>query len=578
MRKYLYGLIIMMTSPVVLKAQQDLTWYTPAFVNGVCHQDTAHIFYRLPAAMEPLVSKTVWNLSLFTTGEFLHFKTTAHRLVVQYGLSGKNREMPHMPATGVSGVDLYAKDRLGHWNWAPPRYRFGADTVVYSYNDLKINSGAEVDYYLYLPLYNTVTWISIGIAPGEKLEFIPERKEKPVVGYGTSIMHGAVASRPGMSWTNMLSRKLDREVINLGFSGNGRFEQPIFDLMATVDAAVYLFDCMPNMTRMKPDTIEARIRYGVQKVRAAHPDVPIIMTEYPCGDIPFYMDSALINERHTSSQVIAGVYNKLKSEGVKDLWLLTEKEIGFDINSTTEATHPNDIGMLKYADAYEKKIREILNEPVGSISTQQPVAQNHNRYNWMERHDKVKERLRATNPQAIIFANSIVHLWGGEPAADTFTRRGPEAWAKYMEPKHIQNAGFGSDRIANVLWRVYHGELDDFKGKKIIVDIGTNDVPRATDDEIVAGLEFLLQQIRFRKPQADIIMLGILPRRKREARVLALNEKIKKMAEAGHFRFVEFSKYFLNGDKLNESLFVDGLHPNESGYEILGKQLHQLLL
>lgn len=221
--------------------------------------------------------------------------------------------------------------------------------------------------------------------------------------------------------------------------------------------------------------------------------------------------------------------------------------------------------------------QQELAMPAGEFPSQQPVAQNHNRYNWMLRHEKVKERIRTTNPDAIIFANSIIHLWGGEPVADTFTRRGPQSWAKYMEPKKIQNAGFGSDRIANVLWRVYHGELDDFKGRKIIVDIGTNDVPRTTDDDIVAGLEFLLQQIRIRKPEAEIIMLGILPRKKREERVRLLNEKIKQMAEAGHYRFADFSKYFLSGDTINESLFIDGLHPNEEGYVILGKQLQQLL-
>ncbi|WP_295125194.1 SGNH/GDSL hydrolase family protein [uncultured Chitinophaga sp.] len=569
--------VLLMISPVVLKAQQGLVWHTPKWVNGVAKRDTAHMFYRLPAEMKSRVSKNVWDLSLFTTGEFLHFRTGARHFEVRYQLSGKHREMPHMPATGVSGVDLFAKDRLGRWNWASPYYSFG-DTVVYSYKHLKIDAGAEVDYYLYLPLYNTVSWISIVTDEGVKVEFLRERKEKPIVGYGTSIMHGAVASRPGLSWTNILSRKLDREVINLGFSGNGRFEAPIFDLMATVDAAVYLFDCMPNLTRANPDTVEARIRYGVNKLRTAHPGVPIIFTEYPCGDIPYYMDSSLINDRHNSSQVIAAVYKKLKTEGVTNIWLLTEKEIGFDINSTTEHTHPNDIGMMKYADAYENKIREILREPVGQFTTQQPVAQNDNRYDWMLRHDEIKEQVRKTNPSAVIFANSIIHLWGGAPVTDTFRRNGPKAWERYIQPKKVQNAGFGSDRIENVLWRIYHGELDHFNGKKIIVMIGTNNLAVNSDEEIVAGLQLLLQQIRKRKPEAELTMIGILPRRKREERVRVLNEKIRLMAEAGDYRFVDYSPYFLKGNKANEDLFIgDGLHPDEEGYSILGKQLQQIL-
>lgn len=574
------GCVLLLGTRVWVNAQPNITWYSPQTVNGIAEHDTAYIYHRLPSYMEQQVRPIVWNLSLNTAGEFLHFKTTARSLVVRYGLAGKSMAMPHMPATGVSGVDLYAIDKNGEWNWAPPAYRFG-DTCVYSYKNVLAAAGASgVDYYLYLPLYNTVEWLSIGVGKNETFAFIPERKEKPVVAYGTSILQGAVTSRPGLTWSNILERNLDRMVINLGFSGNGRFEQPIFDLMAKVDAAVYIFDCMPNLSSrsFSDTTIENRIRYGVARLRQAHPDVPLLLTEYPDGDIPHYMDSALLRERHTSSLLIAAIYQKLKNEGIRNIYLLTEKEIAFDMNSTTETTHPNDIGMMKYAQAYEKKIREILNEPAGSITTQIPVQQYRDGFDWIKRHEQVIDNTKDTKAQVILFGNSIINYWGGQPAAEKVAPRGEEAWQQYMLPEQVQNAGFGNDRIENVLWRVYHGELDNFHGNKILLMIGTNNLAVNTDEEIVSGLSFLLQQIRKRKPEAQITLIGILPRKGKEDRVQQLNSKIKKMTAEGHYRFVDFAASFLSGKEINSSLFIsDGLHPNNEGYNVLGKCLHKLL-
>jgi lysophospholipase L1-like esterase len=575
---YITGLFLLICSAMCAQAQQNVQWYTPQWVNGVCQHDTGHIYYRLPAELQSQVRPIVWNLSLNTAGEFLHFKTTARSIVIRYGLAGKTTGMPHMPATGVSGVDLYAVDKNGTWNWAPANYRFG-DTCVYSYKNMEIAAGASgVDYYLYLPLYNTVQWLSVGVLKNDRFEFIPERKEKPIVAYGTSIMQGAVTSRPGLAWTNILERNLDRMVINLGFSGNGRFEPPIFDLMAKVDAAVYVFDCMPNLSprAFTAEEIENRIRYGVNKLREAHPNVPLLLTEYPDGNIPYYTDSSLIHERHTSSQVIAGIYRKLKNEGVPNVYLLTEKEIGFDINSTTEATHPNDIGMMKYALAYERKIREILSEPVGQLTTQQPTEQYRDGFDWIKRHEQVIENTKQTGAKAILFGNSIINYWGGVPVAEKTAARGEDSWQQYMQ--QVQNAGFGNDRIENVLWRIYHGGLDHFQGNKILVMIGTNNLAVNTDEEIVNGLSFLLQQIKSRKPQAEITMIGILPRREKEDRVLLLNKKIKEMAVAGQYRFADFSQSFMTGDHINSALFLeDGLHPNKAGYVMLGKSLQTLL-
>jgi GDSL-like Lipase/Acylhydrolase family len=96
-------------------------------------------------------------------------------------------------------------------------------------------------------LYNSVQWMEIGIQEGTLFNPLPTRKEKPIVVYGTSIAQGGCASRPGMAWPAILGRKLDRPLINLGFSGNGRLEKEVIDLMIEIDAKLFVLDCLPNL-------------------------------------------------------------------------------------------------------------------------------------------------------------------------------------------------------------------------------------------------------------------------------------------------------------------------------------------
>jgi lysophospholipase L1-like esterase len=206
------------------------------------------------------------------------------------------------------------------------------------------------------------------------------------------------------------------------------------------------------------------------------------------------------------------------------------------------------------------------------------VQQYRDGFNWLLRHQQIIENIQQTKPAVLLLGNSIVNYWGGAPAPEKKQPVGDTAWQQYLQPHRVQNAGFGNDRIENVLWRVYHGELDGFTGHTIIVMIGTNNLGSNTDEEIVEGLSFLLQQIAIRKPAVKIIMAGILPRKGKEDRVRALNKQIKKMAAAQHCKFASFSKAMLNGRYINTDLFQkDGLHPNEKGYEILGKCIDGLL-
>jgi lysophospholipase L1-like esterase len=554
-------------------------WWTPAnspfhVIEGQAWPDSVESAYdRLPQKAEKMVRKEVWNLSEQSAGLLIRFKSDAGKIKVKYIVKG-NHDMPHMPATGVSGVDLYAKNSDGKWLWCKGNYSFG-DTIKYTFANIDTidpyhDKGRE--YHLYLPLYNTVEWMRIGVPEGASFEALPLRQEKPIVVYGTSIAQGACASRPGTAWTSLLGRKMDRPLINLGFSGNGRLEAQIIDLMAEIDAKIYILDCLPNLTpdlNISPEEAEKRILASVKQLRNKRPTVPILLVEH-AG----YSDGA-INKTNLDiytnlNKVMRKAYAQLKSEGINELYLLSNEEIGLDIDSYVDGIHPSDQGMQCYAKAYEKCLRNIFNELAGTVSTAIPVTQNRDAdtYDWGKRHQE-ELQLNKSRPPAICFiGNAITHFWGGLPEATT--KRGSDSWNENFEPANVRNYGFGWDRIENVLWRVYHDELDGFYAKQLVILIGTNNLSLNTDQEIIEGLKFLIQAVKGRQPKAGILLLGIFPARDKEKRIHELNGMLLQLSEKMNIEFTDAGNVLLNNDgKINESFFTDGLHPTAEGYKKL---------
>ncbi len=464
-------------------------------------------FYdRLPARAEQSVREAVWNLSKNSAGLQMRFQTNATEIIIKYQVTG-SIQMPHMPATGVSGVDLYSKTIDGKWLWAAGRYSFG-DTVTYHFKNLSPNDQHvnNREYTLYLPLYNSVKWMEISVPEDAKFKPLPVRSDKPIVVYGTSIAQGGCASRPGLAWTNILGRKLDRPVINLAFSGNGRLEKELIDLLTEVDAKLYVLDCLPNLTShdyYATGELRKRIITSVTELQNKKPLTPILLTDHDG-----YTDGAINPVREigyaSTNTVFKATFDSLVAAGVKNIFRLTKEAINQDIESTVDGTHPNDIGMMHYANAYEKEIKNILEEPEGSVSTAIPVTQRRDAkfYDWETRHNEVIQYDKSYSPNLLLIGNSINHYWGGPPAEGRHA--GSDSWEKYFTPRITTNMGFGWDRIENVLWRIYHGELDSISPKQIVLMIGTNNLGLNTNEEIATGLQFLIKQIRAKQPNASL--------------------------------------------------------------------------
>ncbi len=566
----------------------ELSWRNPVDQNFDIIEgqgwgsETESPFDRLPLRAKEAVREPVWNLGQHAAGVLLRFRSNATEIKVRYQVSGAHA-MPHMPATGVSGLDLYAIDSDGDWHWVRGRWNF-ADTITFQYANLKPNDKYHEhgrEYRLYLPLYNQVTWLEIGVPGSNEFEFLPSRKEKPIVVYGTSIAQGACASRPGMAWTSILGRKLDRPLINLAFSGNGRLEEAISDLLVEKTPKLYILDCLPNLDnseRYPEDELKRRIFSTVRKLKAAHPTIPILLSDH-AG----FTDGSMVPKRLTAyervNEIQQSAYQSLLTQGYTGLHYITKEEFNLQLDDMVDGTHPNDLGMQHYADAYEKVIRKILHEPKGQLSTTRAVTQYRepDNYDWEKRHRSILEMNAKTPPKTVIFANSIIHFWGGLPK--TKLVREAESWDKYFTPAGVRNQAYGWDRIENVLWRVYHGEIDGFEAEKIVIMIGTNNLHLNTDEEILVGLDQLVEVIKYRQPKAEILLMGILPRRDKEERIANLNLRIAQLAGHQGISYNDIGHVFLQKEeKIIEDYFSDGLHPNAEGYKVMREALRNILV
>ena len=567
---------------LVLTGQAQIKWFNPMDAGYPVVQNqgfTAEIgetYTRLPERAKNVVREPVWNLSQNSAGLMLDFYTNAQQIHIRYQVTGA-LNMPHMPTLGVSGLDLYRISKDGEAQFCFGHYAFG-DTITYSYqlNKEKTHHDLGNEFRLYLPLYNGVKWLEIGIPEDRSLRFAPVSAEKPIVVYGTSIAQGACASRPGMAWTTILQRSLEYPLINLGFSGNGRLEPEVIDFLNENDARLYILDCMPNLLNRSEEEVTSLLIQAVKQIRDKH-QTPILLVEH-AGNSNALTEAERTAENRTYQQTNAAsqkAFAALQAENIPGIYYLSAEDLNFPSDGWVDYVHPSDLGMQVQADAVENMVRQILQIPFGPASTMQPVIQRRepDKYEWNERHQAFLEAVQTNQPKAVILGNSITHYWSGEP--EHRDKNGKEAWDAVMRPAGFQNLGCGWDRVENVLWRVYHGELDGYSADKVVVMIGTNNMGLNSDEEIVNGLEFLLQAIQVRQPDAKIKMIGILPRRDNEAWVKAINQSIRTMTEKNGYTFTDVGDAFLLPDgTIDETLFVgDGLHPNNKGYEKIARQI-----
>ncbi len=238
-----------------------------------------------------------------------------------------------------------------------------------------------------------------------------------------------------------------------------------------------------------------------------------------------------------------------------------------------------DIHLVESANdwlAYETTLREVLNCCMGEISTMRAISQRRvPSHQWSNQCQYIIRDIKTSQPKCAIIGNSIVHNWGGNPAFEQrlLNVEGQDSWLKYMG--NFVNMGIGSDRIENLLWRVYNDQMEIKEFEDIIIMIGTNNLKNSTLDDIVAGVENLVEQIKIRQKSAQITLVGILPRKDIAwTEIQKINKEYEKIAERQGVEYMDLGHLFLDENDIPlDELFRknDVVHPSAKGYEVMGK-------
>jgi hypothetical protein len=326
-------------------------------VEGRGWDDTKDFYDRLPARAEGRVRQPVWDLSRNSAGMCVRFVTDATAIRARWALTDRWLYLPNMTAIGKSGLDLYVKTDNG-WHWLAVGAPEDQTNDVMLVKDL---IPGKREYILYLPLYNGTKFVELGIPTNAVIEKAPAwgaGQRKPIVFYGTSILQGLSASRPGMVHSAILGRRFNWPTINLGFSGNGKMEPEMGDLLAELDPSIYVLDCLPNMVA---DEINERVEPFVKKLRAAHPDVPIVLVEDRTMQDSFLIAGRMEWYHLKDRAALKAAYERLKKSGDENLYYIPGEHLfGDDGEGSVDGSHPTDLGFTRQAEIFAKTLGPLL--------------------------------------------------------------------------------------------------------------------------------------------------------------------------------------------------------------------------
>lgn len=348
-----YILLIMIALPI--RSQIVYHNANDFILLGKATQLTKTRYERLPAVLNGIVRKSVWDLGKNSTGLAIRFRSNSTTIGAKWSVL-YDKNISHITATNIKGLDLYCLID-GKWRFVNTGRPTGKtnETIIIS----NMNS-EDREYMLYLSLSDCITSLEIGVDKdayiSNPLVNYPVR-EKPVVCYGTSILQGISASRPGMCHTNILSRRFNREFINLGFSGNANLDYEIAELIANVDASLFILDFVPNATVTE---INERTVQFYSIIRAKHPYTPIIFVEDPVFTHTLF-DKRIKKEVEDKNVAINKVVALLRKRGDRNIVLIKSKNmIGDDGEATVDGIHFTDLGFMRYSDLLTPIIKRFL--------------------------------------------------------------------------------------------------------------------------------------------------------------------------------------------------------------------------
>ena len=333
-------------------------------IYGLYWFDEDKRYHRLSKKLDevlPNLEGSVDVLAGNSTGGIVAFYSNTNVLKIKVKLSFKFH-MGHMPYTGQAGFDLYIGSsyqdmkfyRTSNFDFNKMEYEF----TYFNHKELSENNKL---YVLNFPLYATVEEVLIGVNPNSIINPCLDlfNNDNKIVFYGTSITQGGCASRPGMSYTQILSRMLGMECLNYGFSGNGKGHIEIAQALSGIkNVSMFVLDYEANATF---DRLKATLDNFVKCLRSEYPTVPIVIISKIQMYLEFHDEAYIENEKKVRK------YQKdyVKKSNDENLYYIDGKNVlGKNNNSekTVDGCHPTDYGFISMAEYLYPKISKILSK------------------------------------------------------------------------------------------------------------------------------------------------------------------------------------------------------------------------
>ena len=338
----------------------------PFQIYGLYHPEEEGRFHRMPTEVADPIGGSVKGQNYSSAGARVRFSTDAPYMVV-YCKNPRSVYFSNMTPMATTGVDVYLDYPNVGGRVPYSRYMHSVrppQTSGESFSS-RFNFPAGKKYVtMYLPMYNTYEDMYIGLPEGATLDVgLPYVNKKPILFYGSSITQGASASRPGCAYTSIVSRRLNANIVNLGFSGGAKGEDEMIAYLAEQDMSIFVCDYDHNAPNA--EHLRATHEKLFLAVREKHPSIPIVLISKP--DFNQFGDSGRMRTADSAARrdVIIDTYRNARQRGDKLVWYIDGE--GFfsgpdEGDCTIDGTHPNDVGMLKMADTVHRVLLRILNE------------------------------------------------------------------------------------------------------------------------------------------------------------------------------------------------------------------------
>lgn len=352
MKKTLPIICLLISLSTYIFAQKDIVKYHNLEVHGKYGSGFAK-YHRVDTLKYNDMPTAVKKLFTHSTGMFVTFKTNAKTVYAKWCVTDKKMNL-NLTAIANKGLDIYVKNKEGQWQYAFSR---GTEEKCNEQKILENLDGFEKEILVYLPLYDEVKSLDIGVPENTTFAELQNPFKKNIIIYGSSIVHGASAGRAGMTYPAIMSRRTGLNFINYGLSGNARMEKELAHMLGDQNPDLFILDCVPNSS---PEQITERTSYLVNYLREKHPNTPIILIPTIVREVSHFNETWKVRNA-LQIKNWKNEYEKLIKSGVKHLYYLdNEKLIGDDHEGTTDGVHPNDLGFMRMADNIQPFVIQVL--------------------------------------------------------------------------------------------------------------------------------------------------------------------------------------------------------------------------